>query len=103
VRLNGRIVKGAETGKDRIEGTLSYQDVVIARAGNPNGPSSGSGSTAVVGEFIPRERRGTLQGHPFVCGDQCGVIFGRCVPPEDFPGEGVCEEIAELRGGSTEP
>lgn len=88
VRLNGKIVKNPETGKDRIEANLSFEDLDIIRRGKVT-PYPGS-STALAGDWVAPEK--APEGHPKVCGDTCGVVTGTCNVPEEFPPMGVCDE-----------
>ena len=89
-RLNAEIVKDDE-GHDRIEGTLSFEQVVLINGVRET--DLGAGAEATVGLWIdPSE---APEGYPKVCGDQCGVIGiqGTCNPPADFPEMGVCMEL----------
>ncbi len=89
VRLFADIVKNPDTGKDRLDGTLAFEKVTLVN-GERTSEHEG-GSTALVADFVPPDL--TPDGHPQVCGDQCGlVVAGYCEPPEDFPGDGFCEE-----------
>lgn len=86
VRLVAEIKKDDATGKDTIDGTLSFEGVELDN-GRKVSKFEG-GNTALAGGFVAPERRPA--GMPELCGDQCGVVIGLCEPPEGFPGEQIC-------------
>lgn len=87
MRMFATIKKDPQTDKDSIEGTLSYEQVILIR-GDTESASEGS-STAFRANYIPTDK--IPEGHAEVCGDLCGVVEGHCDPPQDFPPDAVCE------------
>ncbi len=88
VRLFGEIVKNEETGKDRLDGTLSFAGLTLINGENEN--VQPGGSTALIADFVPEDV--LPSGVPEICGDLCGaVVEGLCEPPEDFPHPDFCE------------
>lgn len=86
VRLVAEIKKGETSGKDTIDGTLSFEGVELDNGRRVT--SFEGGNTPLFGAFVPPEKRPA--GTPELCGDQCGVVIGLCEPPEGFPGEIIC-------------
>jgi len=91
VRLFGEIVKGT-TGKDRIEGTLSFAKLLLINNRGQVTEYDGD-AAAITADWVPPEI--APEGHPVVCGDLCGIVTGTCAPPDDFPAEGFCEAWEE--------
>lgn len=89
VRIFADIKTHPETGKDRIEGILSYEALELVN-GSKTTAYEGA-STAVIADYVP-EAPVDLRpaGHPVLCENLCGAIIGFCHPPEDFPGENFC-------------
>lgn len=90
VRLFAEITKNPDTGKDMLNGTLSFEELTLVNGENES--EFDGGSTALVADFVPPDVE--PDDHPEICGDLCGSVaeLGLCEPPEDFPGEGFCEE-----------
>ncbi|MSP72278.1 MAG: hypothetical protein EXR76_08865 [Myxococcales bacterium] len=87
-RLTGKVLKD-DRGHDRIEGTLSFEDILLdSMNGQPPFPF-GPGSTTFEAVYVDPEDVPT--GAPRVCGELCGTVTAQCAPPEDFPGEGLCD------------
>ncbi len=87
VRIFAEVKPNPDTGKDRIEGTLSYEALELH---NKSKVTTYEGaSTAVSADFVPEDVRPV--GHPEICGNLCGVVAGICNPPEEFPGEDFCQ------------
>lgn len=98
VRVNG-IVRMADDGScDRIEGTLSYDQLSIATGGGPEFDYEAA-TTTFVADFVPDDL--IPEGAPVVCGDQCGAVTGVCDVPEGFAAE-LCDAI-EAGEGATPP
>lgn len=90
VRLFADIVKNPETGKDQLDGTLSFEELRLRNGDRVS--EQGSGSTAMIADLVPPEL--VPEGTPRVCGNVCGaVVAGICEPPEDFPPAVFCEEM----------
>lgn len=87
VRLFGEIVKG-DTGKDRIEGTLSFAKLLLVNNRGDITEYEGD-AAAITADWVPPEI--APAGHPVVCEDLCGVVTATCEPPAEFPAEGFCE------------
>lgn len=85
VRLVAEIKKDA-TGKDTIDGTLSFEGVELDN-GRKVSKFEG-GNTPLFGAFVPPEKRPA--GTPELCGNPCGVVIGLCEPPDGFPGDVIC-------------
>lgn len=89
VRVFAEIVKNADTGKDRLEGTLSFAEITLVNGDRET--TQGGGSTALVADYVEPEL--APEGLPDVCGDLCGlVVLGLCDPPEDFPHPDFCPQ-----------
>lgn len=89
VRVFAEIVKNNDTGKDRLEGTLSFSEITLINGDNEN--TQPGGSTALVADYVEPEL--APEGLPDVCGDLCGLVeLGLCAPPEDFPDPDFCAE-----------
>lgn len=86
VRLNGKIVRNPDTGKDRIESTLTFEGLDIIRRGNVT--SYPAGAAPLVGDWTAPEK--APEGHPKICSDYCGVLMMSCDVPEVWPPEGFC-------------
>lgn len=87
VRLNAEIIKD-DQGHDYIDGTLSFESVTAVFVSTGRESEFDGTSEALVGVYVPEGE--APEGYPRVCGDQCGVVVGRCDPPADFPAEDVC-------------
>lgn len=87
-RFTGKLVTDAETGDDRIEGTLSFSSINLD-SGNGNPYDFPAGGTTFEAIYAPPDI--CPAGRPDVCGDLCGAVQVQCDPPLDFPGEGFCE------------
>ena len=81
VRLNGKVVKNQNTQKDRLESSLSYEELVLTVINTKVYPSN---SVPLNGDLIEQSR--VPDGTPTVC-DPCGYILseGTCSPPMGFP------------------
>ena len=89
VRLFAEIVKNPQTGKDQLDGTLSFESLTLRNGENTS--EQAGGSTALIADFVPPGLEPA--GHPLLCSDLCGaVIEGLCEPPDDFPGEMFCPD-----------
>lgn len=86
VRLFAEIVKNPDTGKDRLDGTLAFESLVLVNGSNQS--VQPGGSTALIADFVPEEI--IPPGHPTLCDDLCGAVVGLCEPPEAFPDEAFC-------------
>ena len=88
-RLTAKVTVDPETGHDRMDGTLSFGSILM---------DSGSGSPfefpAGTTTFEARWNDPSVmpEGTPEVCGSLCGAATAQCNPPDDFPGEGFCED-----------
>lgn len=85
VRLFAEIVKGP-SGKDRLDGTLSFESITLHNAGRST--TLEGTSVALVADYVPPEL--APEGHPVLCENLCGAVTGKCEPPDDFPGEQFC-------------
>ena len=89
VRVFADVVENPETGKDMLDGTLSFESLTLWNGDRSN--VQDGGSTAMVAQFVPPEL--VPEGTPEVCGNLCGaVVDGYCEVPEDFPPPGFCDE-----------
>lgn len=87
MRMTGKILD--DGGVDRIEGTWSWTGAVLDN-GSTDPFDFGEGSTTFTGRYVPAED--VPEGAPTVCGDNpCGAVTAQCDPPDDWPGEGICE------------
>ena len=85
-RLTGKVTTDPETGDDRIDGTMSYDEISIDAG---NGPFSyPAGTTIFEAVYAAPERM--PEGTPDICTDLCGAATSQCFPPEGFPGAGFC-------------
>ncbi len=86
-RMTGKVLDDAESGHDRIEGTMSYEGILLdVGSGEPY--LYEPGSATFVAAWAPPED--TAPGVPDICGDQCGAATAQCFPPDGFPGDGFC-------------
>lgn len=97
VELNGLILDGIvkkdENGHDYLEGTLSFEELIL-NFSNGSDPVTYSREEVppvpFIGVPIPTDL--IPEGTPELCADQiCGGITAQCDPPEGFPAEGFCE------------
>ena len=86
VRMNAAVVKNPTTQEDRLEGTLTY-DGLILNLGEPF--SYKAGNANFYAEQIPADK--VPADTPRVCGDLCGGVTAQCDPPAGFPGDGFCD------------
>ncbi len=86
VRINAKIVRSEETGRDRLDGTLSFSSVTL----NPgeDGFDYPAGNAPFSADRVPDEL--VPAGTPQLCGDLCGAVDGICEPPVDFPPADFC-------------
>jgi hypothetical protein len=89
--LTAQIVTDESNGHDRLEGTYSYEQVVLKTGQNETVYKAGS--TAFLGVFVPPENKPV--GTPEVCGDLCGGVSVQCKPPASFPPAGFCTAANE--------
>ncbi len=88
VRIFADILKNVDTGKDQIEGSLSFEKVTIINGDRRN--EQGGGTTALIADFVPKELVPT--GNPTLCDNNlCGEVTGKCDPPSNFPPSQICE------------
>ena len=73
------------TGAERMEGTLSYAELVLD-AGTPH--DYPADTVPFVGIYADPDA--TPAGTPQVCGDLCGAVTSQCEPPEAFPASDIC-------------
>ena len=88
-RLTGKVTHDEARDADRIDGTLSFSGVLLQN-GMLDPFQYDPGSTTFEGLYVPEGDVPT--GTPSVCGDVCGVVPKQCEQPEDWPGDGYCEE-----------
>ena len=83
VRLNGKIIRNQLTGKDRIESSLSYEEMVVTLGRNTQ--TYDADTTPLNGDWTEPAR--VPEGSPMVCDSPCGYIVseGRCDLPDGFP------------------
>jgi hypothetical protein len=86
VRLVAEIKKDEASGKDKIEGTLSFESAQLVRGARVT--KLDGGNTPLVGVFVPPEKR--PEGTPDLCTNVCGAVTGLCEPPMDFPEPKIC-------------
>lgn len=86
IRLKGFVIKDSR-GKDRVEGTLSFEGVTLS-TGDQSVDYEANSTTFAAGWVAPED---VPKGTPDLCNSLCGVVVdGICEPPEGFPGEGFC-------------
>lgn len=87
VRLNAKIVKDPATGRDRLDGILSYSRTILNPG--PDGFAYPAGHAAFLADLVPEAQ--IPEGTPALCGALCGGVIGACEPPQDFPPAVLCE------------
>ena len=88
VRLFADIVKD-EDGNDFIDGTLTYEEVVLINMSNGARNSYAGDSAELLGDFVAPAN--VPVGTPDMCEAICGAIIGVCEPPAEFPHPDFCE------------
>ena len=83
VRLFAEIIKD-DDGNDFIDGTLTYETIVLGTT------ELDGGTTSLLGDYVASELE--PDGSPEICDEPCGAIEGICEPPEDFPDPAFCED-----------
>ena len=92
LRLTGTVSKHPETGNDRIEGTISYSELVLdLGSGDPFKYEPGN-ATFYMDKMNAEQRK---EDAGDLCGDLCDQITAQCTPPEDFPEPDFCAEPTE--------
>jgi hypothetical protein len=87
LRFTGIIVKNDETGRDQIQGTLSFENVQLtADGGDPF--LYDSGTTTFIADQVPDEL--IAPGTPEMCESPCGSVPSQCDPPPPWPPPGFC-------------
>lgn len=86
LRINSAIEKHPETGKDRLEGTITFAKAILDSGGEP------TEFDAAVNNFFADQVpiKYVTEKFPRICGDLCGDVPMQCEPPTDFPGQGFC-------------
>jgi len=87
-RVDAKVTRSGETGKDRLRGTLTFESATMG-AGDKSYELDGE-AASFEADFVPPEL--VPAGTPRVCGDLCGDVPAQCDPPEGFPGHGFCGE-----------
>ncbi len=87
-RLTGVVSDDPDTGRQRIDGTMSFETFGIDVDGQAPFDYP-PGSTTFVARWYERDEM--PPGSPTICGSLCGDVPQQCDPPEGFPGEGFCE------------
>lgn len=86
-RFTGAVSIDAETERQRIDGTMSFETFRIDVDG-AEPYEYPPGSTTFVARWF--EDSEMPAGSPTICGDMCGAVTAQCEPPEGFPGDGYC-------------
>lgn len=89
LRITGIVIKHPDTGRDRIQGTLSYEAIELSNGSNEPFRYP-SGTTTFNADWIPPEV--IPEGNPEICGEPCGIVPIQCNPPADFPPAGYCDD-----------
>jgi hypothetical protein len=87
LEIDGKVVTNPATSTDQIDGTLSYQELIL----NPDAPSPyhyPAGGTDFAADRIPDGE--VPAGSPDICTDPCGAITTQCVPPDGWPDAEIC-------------
>lgn len=90
LQLTGTASKDPDTGMDALDGTLSFEKLLIYFGATPTEFGRDQvPPVPFVARRIPDEK--VSEGAPEVCADDpCGAVTAQCAPPEGFPGDGIC-------------
>lgn len=88
VRLFADLVED-DRGYDFVNGTLTYEEIVIINSSNGNRTAYPGDSAELLGDFVVSES--VPAGTPDMCDAICGAVIGICDIPANFPGEGFCD------------
>jgi hypothetical protein len=86
LEIDGKVVTNPTTATDQIDGTLSYQELVL----DPDGlnKSYPAGGAPFIADRIPDGD--VPKGSPDICADPCGAVTNQCAPPTGWPDPEIC-------------